>query len=303
MLHDDLTMSDSSAPALAGSLSSSLGFRQRITSSAKLLRAAARVLLSGESEDTRLFVRSEPQPVPMPQAITEDSSPQRIEARDWRQHFSHQLHGLGLEIGPLHRPLVTHAGMKVEYIDRYTVAQLRAHYPELEHLPLVEPHIIGDGETLSNVPDQKYDFLVSAHVIEHMKNPIGSFEQWCRVIKPGGKLYLIVPDKRVIFDKQRVRTTLEHLILDYKRPSAERDFEHCLEYGLHVHHKTGLDAVAEADNIINTNYSIHYHTFIPVDIVNLIHWISANIRPLRIVEGPVMAPGSDEFHFLIEILP
>lgn len=191
----------------------------------------------------------------------------------------------------------------MEYIDRYTVKQLRKHYPELKDLPLVEPNIIGDGETLSTIADESYDFLVSSHVIEHMKNPIGSLEHWCRILKPGGQIYLIVPDKRAIFDRHRVRTALEHIILDYKRPSDERDFEHCLDYAKFVHGHSGNDALAFADNIVKTNYSIHYHVFIPEDIVRLVQWFSANVRPLTFVEGPVMTPERNEFHLLLQLQP
>lgn len=239
----------------------------------------------------------------IPQASVIETNLQRLEVHDWRTHFSSQLEGKGLEIGPLHRPMVKHDRMHVEYIDRCTVAQLREHYPELNDLPLVEPDIIGDAETLEPIADATYDFLISAHVIEHMKNPLGSLEQWCRVVKPGGKIYMIVPDKRVIFDKHRVRTTLPHIILDYLRPSADRDYEHYLDYAIHVHNQHGLDAIAEADRLIRTDYSIHFHVFIPTDVIRLIEWFSANVRPLRIVEGPSMAPGSDEFHFMLEVGP
>jgi SAM-dependent methyltransferase len=235
----------------------------------------------------------------IPQAGIVEENLEAYSAQDWRKHFSDQLQGKGLEIGPLHRPLVRHPGMDVEYIDRYTVADLRAHYPELEGFPLVEPHIIGDAETLSNVPDGKYDFLVSAHVIEHMRNPLGSLEQWCRVLKPGGLLYLIVPDKRVTFDKQRVRTTLEHMIFDYLQPSIERDKEHFLDYAVQVNKKRGNEAIAEMKRLLDIDYSIHFHVFLPSDIVNLLSWFTDNIRPLEILEGPCLAPGSDEFHLLL----
>ncbi len=236
----------------------------------------------------------------IPQAVIEDPSV-KIEDRDWRSYFAHQLHGRGLEIGPLHRPMVTHPGMQLDYVDRYTVAQLRACYIELKDLPLVEPNIIDDAETFNTIKDASYDFLISAHVIEHMKNPIRALENWCRVIRPGGKIYLIVPDKRVTFDKLRVRTTLEHLILDYKRPSVERDFEHCLDYALHVHNQHGLEALKGADTIVETDYSIHFHTFIPQDIYNLVTWFSQNVRRLTISEGPVMTPTSDEFHLMLTL--
>ncbi len=222
------------------------------------------------------------------------------ESRDWREHFSQQLIGEGLEIGPLHRPMKTHSQMNVKYIDRYSVEDLRSHYPELNELPLVEPDILGDAETLSSVDDSSFDFIISAHVIEHMKNPLLSLENWIRVLKPGGSLYLIVPDKRMIFDKNRSRTSLEHLILDYLQPSEERDFEHFLDYAKNVHSKHGDLAIEEAQKLVRDDYSIHFHVFIPTDILKLLNWFDQNVARISIKEGPCLAPGSDEFHFLVE---
>lgn len=236
----------------------------------------------------------------VPQAGVVETGLDAYEERDWRKYFSDKLSGKGLEIGPLHRPMVKHDGMQIDYIDRYTVAELRAHYPELNELPLVESDIIGDAQTLATIKDQKYDFLISAHVVEHMKNPIGALEHWFRVLKPGGLLYLIVPDKRTIFDKKRVRTTLEHLMLDYREPSDERDYEHYLDYAIHVHDKRGVDAIEEADRLVKIDYSIHYHVFVPSDIVNLLNWFSRSVVKIRTLEGPCLAPGSDEFHFLLQ---
>ena len=235
------------------------------------------------------------------QAVVTEDNLENFDSRDWRSHFAALLNGKGLEIGPLHRPMVKHDGMDIDYIDRCTVAELREHYPELSELPLVEPDILGDAENLDTVESGSYDFLISAHVIEHMKNPLQALKQWCRVLKPNGKLYLIVPDKRVTFDVKRVRTTLPHIILDYYHPSDERDYEHYLDYAIHVHDQTGADAIVEADRLIKTDYSIHYHVFLPTDVLNLLNWFSDNIRPIRILEGPAMAPGSDEFHFLLEM--
>ncbi len=238
----------------------------------------------------------------IPQASVLEENLEAYSVRDWRKHFGLRLQGLGLEIGPLHRPLDTHPGMKVEYVDRYSVEDLREAYPELKELPLVEPHILADAETLKNVPDQRYDFVVAAHVIEHMRNPLGSIEHWCRVMKPGGFLYLIVPDKRATFDVQRVRTTLGHIVLDYLRPSIERDYEHFLDYAIHVQKAETHTMIQEADRLVETDYSIHFHTFIPSDIVNLLNWYSENVRKIRVVEGPCMSPGSDEFHLLVQLV-
>ncbi len=259
-----------------------------------------------------------------------DPNVQRFEMKNWRKYFSNKLSGKGLEIGPLHRPMCKHDSMQVDYIDRYTVKELRAEYPELKELDLIEPDIIGDAEDLSVIKDQAYDFLISAHVIEHMKNPLQALKNWMRIIKPGGLIYLIAPDKRAIFDHPRSRTQLAHMILDYKEPSKLRDYEHYLDYAAHVHDKRGESTIEEANRLIETDYSIHYHVFTPADMLELLNWFSENVKKIEIVEGPVLSPQinrstentffsakeldcnnpnkvevfaeSDEFHFLIKVL-
>ncbi len=240
--------------------------------------------------------------------MTEGRSPFRctsaelVKVRDWRRHFSKKLAGKGLEIGALHRPMVRHDGMDIDYIDRYAVAGLREHYPELNDLPLVEADILGDAATLEGIDENTYDFLISAHVIEHMRNPIQAFEQWCRVVRPHGKIYLVVPDKRVTFDKHRARTTLPHMVLDYRDPCAKRDYEHYLDFAYHVSHKKDAEeALSHADHMVAIDYSIHFHVFIPCDVIELLRWISTNIHRIEILEGPCTAPRSDEFHFLVEV--
>jgi SAM-dependent methyltransferase len=257
------------------------------------IRAAAKTVTA---------VAGSPAHASIPLASVEDSAVVRYEMLDWRSFFAKKLRGGGLEIGPLHRPMVTHKDMEVHYVDRFSVADLREHYPELREFSLVEPHILDDAETLSQIRDASYDFLIAAHVIEHMKNPLSSLEQWCRVLKDGGLIYMIVPDKRATFDKHRVRTSVPHMVLDYLEPSSDRDFEHYLDYAIHVHNmKQPDDAIREAKRLIETDYSIHYHVFLPEDIVSLLEWFSSHVRPLQIIEGPHMSPGSDEFHFLLSV--
>lgn len=283
-----------STPALSDAMKRSV---KQFILSAKAMVKAEPVLnaVTGEIGERRVSCE-------IPQAGVTEHNLQAYEAKDWRRYFSRKLSGKGLEIGPLHRPMVRHEGMDIDYIDRFSVAELREHYPELKELPLVEPNIIGDAETMEGVPSGKYDFLISAHVIEHMRNPLGSLKQWCRTVKPGGLIYMIVPDKRATFDKKRVRTTLAHILLDYYRPSVERDYEHFLDYAIHVQGREAEAALIEAERLFETDYSIHFHVFLPSDVLRLLNWFSENIQPLEIVEGPVMSPGSDEFHFLLRVV-
>jgi SAM-dependent methyltransferase len=239
----------------------------------------------------------------IPQAVSHDDTVTACEHRDWRAHFASKLQGSGLEIGALSQPMVTHAGMRVQYVDRHTTAELREEYASLGkgHLKrFVEPDIVDDGTRLTTIADATHDFLIAAHVIEHLTDPIGALANWARVVRPGGLVYLVVPDKRGSFDRRRVRTTLEHLILDYRRPSRERDYEHFLDYAIHVHRSSGDPAIAEADRLLATDFSIHFHVFQPADLVAMVRWFAGNVRPLEIVEGPVVDPAAAEFHLLLK---
>jgi len=213
-----------------------------------------------------------------------------------REHFAQQLSGRGLEIGPLHTPLALPPGVTVDYVDRCTVEELRKQYPELDHLPLVEPTMIDDAETLRTVAGGVYDFVVAAHVIEHMRNPIGALLNWFRVLRPGGLLYLIVPDKRKTFDEDRERTSLLHMITDYHDPSEIRDFAHFLDYAKHVNHAQGEDILREATRLRAANYSIHFHVFEPSDVVWLLAWVAAG----SVIDGPVTSEDDFEIHFLLQ---
>lgn len=220
---------------------------------------------------------------------------------DWRSVIASRLHGKGVEIGALHRPLLCPNAVEMDYIDRLSYEDLRSHYAELQGLDLVRPTIVSDAETLTGVSDNAYDFLVSAHIIEHMRDPIGAIVAWARVVRPGGFIYLIVPDARGTFDRYRERTSLEHMIMDYYEPSVERDYLHYLEYSLFVHDRVGDAAIEDADKLVADNYSIHYHVFLPSDMTKLVEWMSKNVSCCSIAMGPVSAPGSDEFHFLIKV--
>ena len=89
-------------------------------------------------------------------------------------------------------------------------------------------------------------------------------------------------------------------MLDYYQPSLERDFEHFLDYAIHVNDFHGNAAIEEATRLYEEGYSIHYHVFLPSDVLELLRWISANLMPIRLLEGPAMSPSGDEFHFLVE---
>lgn len=52
----------------------------------------------------------------------------------------------------------------------------------------------GDAQHMPGVPDAHYDFVYSSHCLEHMRSVEETLANWVRILKPGGWLYLVVPD-------------------------------------------------------------------------------------------------------------
>lgn len=71
--------------------------------------------------------------------------------------------------------------------------------------------VVADG---ANLPfeDESWDFVINSHVLEHFFDPIKTINEWVRVVKPGGYVFMIVPHKERTFDIDRDRTTLQELI-------------------------------------------------------------------------------------------
>lgn len=187
-----------------------------------------------------------------------------------KQIASRYLAGNGVEIGALHSPLEVPPGLEVRYVDRMPASQLRQQYPELSESNLVEVDIVDDGETLVSVSDSSLDFVIANHMIEHCQNPIFTIENWLRVLKPGGVLYMAVPDKRYTFDCDRPVTSLEHLIQDYTE-GAEWSMNSHFEEWVHLVGKIPeTDVAAHAKSLIDLNYSIHFHVWTQVEFLELL---------------------------------
>ncbi|WP_293336587.1 methyltransferase domain-containing protein [Microcoleus sp. CAWBG58] len=171
------------------------------------------------------------------------------------------LTGNGIEVGALHAPLEVPDNVKVYYVDRMSVSDLRKQYPELNGINLIEADIVDNGETLSSIANNSWDFVIANHMIEHCQNPIGALENFLRVVKPGGIVYMGVPDKRYIFDVDRPMTSLDHLIRDYKEGPEWSKVSHYEEYVRLVEKFPQEQVFARQQALINIDYSIHFHVW------------------------------------------
>lgn len=122
----------------------------------------------------------------------------------------------GIEIGPsAHNPFhldtvsVGHETKDTVY-EREEV-RLCGEYARLDY--------VCEGDALP-FPDSYFDFVICSHVLEHFLNPIKTLEEWKRVVKPYGLIFVIFPHKERTFDKDKHRTTVADLAwrseLDFK---------------------------------------------------------------------------------------
>ena len=161
----------------------------------------------------------------------------------------------------MHRPLPTPHDARVLYVDRYGESDLRQHYPELAGVPLVPVGIIDNGETLSTLVERSVDFVIANHFIEHTENPFGTLRNHLRVLRPGGVLYLAVPDKRRTFDKARNVTSLDHVLRDFEEGPEWSRAEHFREWARDVEQAGDVDA--RVVELMRADYSIHFHVWTP----------------------------------------
>ena len=125
----------------------------------------------------------------------------------------------GLEIGPFDRPFFTKEQTDVKFLDYRTTAELRAfasvspgHSPHfVDELDYVVP---GSGDW-SEIPDGSFDWVLSAHALEHSPNLIGFLNTMAEKLRPGGLIISLLPDKRATFDAYRPVTSLGQIIEDY----------------------------------------------------------------------------------------
>lgn len=103
------------------------------------------------------------------------------------------------------------ASVVVRYVDRWEPSVNSSLFPELgDAVGFLKPDIVADldADRLSGLADGSQDFIIASHVIEHLANPLAMLADCYRVLRPGGRLVLLVPDRHQTFDKERSPTAL-----------------------------------------------------------------------------------------------
>ena len=188
------------------------------------------------------------------------------------------IKGCGIEIGALNSPLAVPAGVKVRYVDRLSVNELRIQYPELGNHILVDVDIIDNGETLKTIGSESLDFVIANHFLEHCENPIEAIKTFLRVLKKKGIVYLTVPDKRFTFDNNRPITTLNHIIKDYNEGADRSRYKHFREWKIMITKKFKDDRDRNLNILKSEKYSIHFHVWTYFEILELMIFLKRKLN-------------------------
>jgi SAM-dependent methyltransferase len=221
--------------------------------------------------------------------------------------FSRHLCGDGVELGPGHHPYaITLPGTQVRYVDRWEPDENRQLFPELgEEAEFPHPDIVCDldEERLGALADQSQDFVIASHVLEHVANPIALLVDCHRVLRPGGTLLVLLPDRTMTSDRVRPPTTLEHLLVEYEQGVTKVADEHLEEYVRLVEGYTGDDPQELARRFEHhRRRSVHVHCwrepeFFPV-LEHLVRDLGATFELLELLRVEDVTPNK-EFGYVL----
>ena len=88
--------------------------------------------------------------------------------------------------------------------------------------------IIASGDDIP-LKDNSVDFVFSSHAIEHFYNLLSAIREWIRIVKDGGYIVMLVPNKLYTFDLERDCTSIDEFKMrdkNYERGKIYPDMHH-----------------------------------------------------------------------------
>lgn len=125
--------------------------------------------------------------------------------------------------------------------------------------------IINDAVNITLVHNECYDFIFSSHSLEHIANPLKAINEWLRIIKYGGYVIIIVPEKSCCFDHKRNYSKFSTLLSQYEKNVTEDDLSTLPE--ILLHHDLSLDPPGDLGNFTKrsldnfNNRCLHHYVY------------------------------------------
>jgi SAM-dependent methyltransferase len=143
--------------------------------------------------------------------------------------------GLVLEIGPFGSPVLS--GPSVRYCDVLDTEQLRLRAPHHGVDPKLVPAVdyVMPNCSLDDIPVQ-FDAILSSHAIEHQPDLVGHLQQVERRLVPGGRYFVLAPDKRFCFDRNLAPSTLAEVLQAHQERRKVHTLRSVIEHRAFITH-------------------------------------------------------------------
>lgn len=132
-----------------------------------------------------------------------------------------------LEIGAFDRPTYDPAKYNIDFLDYRTTEELR----NLAKRSLgrncddvVAVDYVATSNFISREVEGVYDLIIGNHLIEHIPNLLAWLIDLRKIIVPGGKIFLSVPDRRYTFDYLRRETSFLDTLRAYYEGTEKPTF-------------------------------------------------------------------------------
>ncbi len=125
--------------------------------------------------------------------------------------------------------------------------------------------LICEASNLSSICN-KYDVVISSHMLEHCANPIKVILEMKKIINPGGYILFVVPGNKNCLDRFRHVTDFSHILKDYEDDVSEGDLTHLEEVIMKHNYAEDYALLSKEDFrekcLENIKYRImHHHVF------------------------------------------
>jgi SAM-dependent methyltransferase len=178
------------------------------------------------------------------------------------------LKGNGIEIGALSNPFDLDAN--VLYADTVPPDVMAEQLKNNEGKVYLERKLVDVSILLEapfynfkNIESNTLDFCTSSNVIEHHPNPIYFLLEQFRVIKPGGHVYVKIPNKEFTYDRSRIPTPISYLEKKFIDFDFSDEYMRALDIVKNsVGHLDYLGKGEEMATSITKNRDGHHHFFV-----------------------------------------
>jgi SAM-dependent methyltransferase len=186
-----------------------------------------------------------------------------------RHLISRYCEGHGLEIAPGPGGGRTYAPPSALFVDRFAA---------FDGAPTAV-NVLADAAALP-FASGRFDYLVSAHCLEHCPDTLAALREWGRVVRPEGSVVVILPHAARTFDRGRILATLDHHLSELdqepKGLSHFSDFEEMVarhgEPDWAGHDSHNPDGSWNQEWIARSGYW-HYHCWTQDEMVEVVRWL------------------------------